>query len=103
MARWRAPWARPLEPPWAGPWGLASGGAQAMGARDDAFIDYYTGLYDTQKAERQETQSTGSGTAAQRELDAIAFEKLLGEGTGDCLLKQFAGTGGRRRLLSMQI
>lgn len=63
--------------------GLASGGAQAMEARDDAFIDYYTGLYDTQKAERQETQSTGSGTAAQRELDAIAFEKLLGTGTGE--------------------
>lgn len=63
--------------------GLASGGAQAMEARDDAFIDYYTGLYDTQKAERQETQSTGSGTAAQRELDAIAFERLLGTGTGE--------------------
>ena len=71
--------------------GLASGGAQAMGARDDAFIDYYTGLYDTQKAERQETQSTGSGTAAQRELDAIAFEKLLGEGTGDAYLNNLRG------------
>lgn len=61
------------------------------GARDDAFIDYYTGLYDTQKAERQETQSTGSGTAAQRELDAIAFEKLLGEGTGDAYLNNLRG------------
>lgn len=71
--------------------GLASGGAQAMEARDDAFIDYYTGLYDTQKAERQETQSTGSGTAAQRELDAIAFEKLLGEGTGDAYLNNLRG------------
>lgn len=71
-----------MEPPWAGP-GAGLRWGTGHGARDDAFIDYYTGLYDTQKAERQETQSTGSGTAAQRELDAIAFERLLGTGTGE--------------------
>ena len=59
--------------------GLASGGAQAMGAQDDAFIDYYTGLYDTQKAgaRRPRHRKRHGGPA---ELDAIAFEKLLGEG-----------------------
>ncbi len=64
-----------------------------MGARDDAFIDYYTGLYDTQKAERQETQSTGSGTAAQRSWMPSLLRSCW-ERDGRCLLKQFAGTGG---------
>lgn len=63
--------------------GVAQGGAQALQAQDEAFKAYYAGLYDTQAQAREEGITSGSATAAQRELDAIAFNRLLGAGVGD--------------------
>lgn len=57
--------------------GLLSGGSQAAQARDDAFKTYYSGLYDTQTAARQETLTSGSGLSAGREMDLSAFSTLL--------------------------
>lgn len=62
--------------------GLLTGGAQAFEARDDAFKSYYGGVFDTQYQAVQENQAFGSQTAAQRQLDAIAFNRLLGDGVG---------------------
>lgn len=62
--------------------GLLTGGAQAFETRDDAFKDYYGGVYDAQIQQVQQNQQAGSGTAAQRELDTIAFNQLLGDGVG---------------------
>ena len=62
--------------------GLLTGGAQAFSARDDAFKAYYTGVYDTQSEAMQQNQSAGSLTASQRQLDEIAFNRLLEKGSG---------------------
>lgn len=62
--------------------GLLTGGAQAFEARDDAFKSYYGGVFDTQYQAVQENQASGSQTAAQRQLDAIAFNRLLSDGVG---------------------
>lgn len=62
--------------------GLLTGGTQAFEARDDAFKSYYGGVFDTQYQAVQENQASGSQTAAQRQLDAIAFNRLLGDGVG---------------------
>lgn len=62
--------------------GLLTGGTQAFEARDDAFKSYYGGVFDTQYQAVQENQASGSQTAAQRQLDAIAFNRLLGGGVG---------------------
>lgn len=62
--------------------GLLTGGAQAFASRDEAFKSYYTGVYDAQIQQVQQNQQAGSLTASQRELDAIAFNRLLGDGVG---------------------
>ena len=62
--------------------GLLNGGAQAFSSRDEAFKSYYTGVYDAQIQQVQQNQQAGSLTASQRELDAIAFNRLLGDGVG---------------------
>ena len=62
--------------------GLAGGAAQAFESRDQAFQSYYGGLYETASAATGTSLSAGTETAAQRELDAIAFDRLLGEGRG---------------------
>lgn len=67
--------------------GLLQGGSQDAQARDDAFKQYYSDLYDTQQTAAEESLSAGGDTASQRELDAIAFNRLLGEGTGDQYLE----------------
>ena len=71
--------------------GLASGGAQAAESRDQAFAGYYSGLYDQQQSAQAESQASGSATAAQRELAAIAFNRLLGAGVGDQYLADLRG------------
>lgn len=71
--------------------GLLSSGAQAFEARDDAFKAYYSGVYDTQAQAVAENQSAGSTTASQRELDAIAFNRLLGAGVGTQYLQDLQG------------
>ena len=63
--------------------GALRGGSQVYQAQDEAFKAYYAGLYDTQAQAREEGITSGSATAAQRELDAIAFNRLLGAGVGD--------------------
>lgn len=62
--------------------GLLTGGAQAFASRDEAFKSYYTGVYDAQIQQVQQNQQAGSLTASQRELDAIAFNRLLSDGVG---------------------
>ena len=63
--------------------GLLQGGAQVFQGQDEAFKRYYAGLYEQGQTAAEESLTAGSATAAQRELDAIAFNRLLGEGVGD--------------------
>lgn len=74
--------------------GLASGASEVYGSRDEAFKNYYSGLYEQGQTESQETLTSGSATAAQRELDAIAFERLL-YGQGDEFLEGLRETAAR--------
>ncbi len=67
--------------------GLAGGAAQSYQSQDQAFMDYYGGLYETASQSTEASREAGSSTATQRELDAIAFNRLLGEGVGDQYLK----------------
>lgn len=67
--------------------GLAQGGTQAFEARDEAFKSYYGGLVEDVQQQSAEATEAGSATAAQRELDAIAFNRLLGSGVGDAYLR----------------
>lgn len=66
--------------------GLASAGSQIYQQRDEAFKSYVQETTQEQMEGLTSSISSGSATAAQRELDAIAFNKLLGEGTGDDFL-----------------
>ena len=66
--------------------GLATGGSQVFQQRDDAFKSYVQQATQEQLDEMTSSISSGSDTAAQRELDAIAFNKLLGNGNGDSFL-----------------
>lgn len=62
--------------------GLVSGGTQIIAQQDDAFKSYYQQLYEDSQTKASESLISGSATAAQRELDAIAFDRLLGDGIG---------------------
>ena len=62
--------------------GLAGGAAQTYENQDAAFKEYYQQLYEQGQTAAQESLTSGSATASQRELDQIAFNRLLGEGTG---------------------
>lgn len=63
--------------------GLATGGAQIFASQDEAFKAYYADLYQSGQDRAAESLTAGSATASQRELDAIAFNRLLGSGVGD--------------------
>lgn len=63
--------------------GLATGGAQIFASQDEAFKAYYADLYQSVKDQAEESLTAGSATASQRELDAIAFNRLLGSDVGD--------------------
>ena len=67
--------------------GLAGGAAQSYQSRDQAFMDYYGGLYETASQATESSLTAGTETAAQRELDAIAFNRLLGDGVGSQYLE----------------
>ena len=67
--------------------GLANAATTVGGAKDDAFKSYVQEAAEEQISERDSAISSGSSVAAQRELDTIAFNKLLGEGVGDQYLK----------------
>ena len=66
--------------------GLATGASQLYQQRDEAFKSYVQEATQEQMEGLTTSVSSGSATAAQRELDAIAFNKLLGNGTGDDFL-----------------
>lgn len=66
--------------------GLATGGSQVFQQRDEAFKSYVQEATQEQMEGLTSSISSGSDTAAQRELDAIAFNKLLGNGNGDSFL-----------------
>lgn len=74
--------------------GLLQGGTQAAQARDEAFKQYYIDQYDQVSAATDESISGGGDTASQRELDAIAFNKLL-YGQGDEFLKGLRATAAK--------
>lgn len=63
--------------------GTVGSASQVYQARDDAFKDFYGGVYDTQSAAVTSQAESGSATASQRELDAISFSKLITGGGGD--------------------
>lgn len=58
--------------------GLISGGTKIFEAQDDAFKDYYGGLYDDVKGRSGEMVEAGSTIAGGREQTRIAFEQKLG-------------------------
>lgn len=72
--------------------GLIQGGTQVAQERDEAFKQYYSDQYDQAAAATEESLSSGGDTASQRELDAIAFNRLLGEGVGDQYLSDLRRT-----------
>ena len=63
--------------------GLVSGVTQNFQERDEAFKSYVQEATQGQLESMSEGITSGSAIAAQRELDAIAFNRLLGEGVGD--------------------
>lgn len=62
--------------------GLVSGGAQIYQERDEAFKAYVQEATEGQMEDLSSSITSGSATAAQRELDLIAFDQLLGSGQG---------------------
>lgn len=59
--------------------GLASSGTKIFEAQDDAFKEYYGGLYDEVKVRSGEMVEAGSPLASARETDKISFETLFGD------------------------
>lgn len=59
--------------------GILSGTAQIFSAKDDAFKDYYRGLYEDTNADTAERLSSGSTLAAGRETTKLSFNTLLGD------------------------
>ena len=66
--------------------GLAGGASQVYQSEDEAFKEYYQQLYEQGQSAAEESLTSGSATASQRELDTIAFNRLLGSGVGDTYL-----------------
>lgn len=59
--------------------GAISGGTKIFEAKDDAFKDYYGGLYEDVSARPEQMITAGSSTAAGREKDQISFTTLFGD------------------------
>ena len=62
--------------------GLITGGSQIYQERDEAFKAYVQEAAEGQMEDLSTSITSGSATAAQRELDLIAFDQLLGSGQG---------------------
>ena len=62
--------------------GLITGGSQIYQERDEAFKSYVQEATQGQLEDLSASITSGSATAAQRELDLIAFDQLLGSGQG---------------------
>ncbi len=58
--------------------GLISSGTKIFEAKDDAFKDYYGGLYDGVKGRSGEMATAGSALASGREKDLISFKTMFG-------------------------
>ena len=58
--------------------GVFSAAMEEFEAKDDAYRDQVQSMYDTLQSNRAEQLTTGSELAAQREMDVIAFDRLLG-------------------------
>ncbi len=58
--------------------GAINAGNQIFGERDDAFKDYYRGLYEDTNTATAERLSSGSTLAAGRETTKLSFKTLLG-------------------------
>jgi len=74
--------------------GLINGGTQIETNKDEAFKSAVQEQYDTISGRRAEELSTGTSIAAQRELDKIAFDKILKGDSTDTLeaVKTMANT-----------
>ena len=59
--------------------GVINGATQIFTERDDAFKDYYRGLYEDTNAATAERLSSGSTLAAGRETTKLSFNTLLGD------------------------
>lgn len=57
--------------------GLVSGGTKIFEARDDAFKDYYGGLYEDVKGRSGEMVEAGTSLASSRETNRISFTTLF--------------------------
>ncbi len=69
--------------------GLISGGTKIFEAKDDAFKNYYGGLYDDVKSRSGEMVESGSTIAGGREQTRMAFSRRLGgEDAADDYLAQ---------------
>lgn len=66
--------------------GLITGGTQVFQERDAAFKSYVQESVQGQLEGMAQGISSGSAVAAQRELDLIAFDQLLGKGNGGAFL-----------------
>lgn len=70
--------------------GTVGSASQVYQARDDAFKDFYGGVYDTQSSAVTAQAESGSATASQRELDAISFSTLITGGEVSAFLQDVA-------------
>lgn len=76
--------------------GTVGSAAQIYQDRDDAFKEFYTGVYDTQSEAVTAQAESGSETASQRELDAISFDTLITDKMGaSAFLKELASTAAK--------
>lgn len=67
--------------------GLVNAGNQVYQQKDDAFKSYVQENTESQLTQRDTDIQSGSAVASQREQDAIAFNTMLGDGTGTQYLK----------------
>lgn len=58
--------------------GLASGAIEQFGNKDDAFKDYYGGLYEDVKGRSEEMVEAGTSLASTRDTNRISFTTLFG-------------------------
>lgn len=73
--------------------GLINGGTQIYQEQDDAFKDYYRGLYEDTNAATAEHLSSGTTLAASRETTKLSFNTLLGgEEQSSAFLKDVLNT-----------
>lgn len=73
--------------------GMLGGAAQNFESKDSAFKSYVQEAAQGQLEAMQTSITSGSATASQRELDAIAFNRLLGDGVGTGYLSDLRALG----------